>query len=111
MHDVEKILFSWKIYTWYIWKKEEGKTCKGKPVGSRVGVSRVKKSSIDGNQYLGYWWESDGSRATLVVLGSAWACFGAVCPFPGNRGSTHPCGNIANVGKIMFSRKVGKIKK
>ncbi len=72
--------------------------------------AELKKSSIDGNQYLDYLWELSGSCATLAVLGSVWACFGAVCPSPGNRGSTHPYGNIANVAKIMFSRKIEKSK-
>jgi hypothetical protein len=31
---------------------------------------------------------------------------GMVCPYPGIWGSTHSCGNIHNVGKIMFSWKI-----
>jgi hypothetical protein len=30
---------------------------------------------------------------------------GMVCPSPGSRESTHPCGNIQNEGKIMSNRK------
>jgi hypothetical protein len=33
-----------------------------------------------------------------------------VCPSPGNRGSTHPCSNIINVGKIISAKKLGKVK-
>jgi hypothetical protein len=47
----------------------------------------------------------------LVVLASVGACFGVVCPSPGNLGSTHPCGNIAKCGENnVQQKKLEKVK-
>jgi hypothetical protein len=52
-------------------------------------------------------WLSSYFRGVGKCVSLFWGPF---CLSPGNRGSTHLCSNIANVGKIMFSRKVEKSK-
>jgi hypothetical protein len=76
------------------------------PILHECRRGKLKKSSIDGKQYLIIYESLEGSRATFRWCWRVCELdLGMVCPYPGIWGSTHPCGNIHNVGIIMFSLK------